>query len=321
MSTQRQSILHQSESESILEKIFGAKDRQLMEWVKAFNKSPTTTSAPSSVSGLLGRAFLTTDEYARLIPLWEEKGYQVWEISPKLKDLEWRRKFFTKLKTETARFIGLIWQHFGRPSTDERGDLEYLLEESRGDPVLFLNFCGVPCQQIIATIETDHDRAQRLNDFEQKRVKGLDVAISNLESAARSVQRYRNIVSATGLYPELSNEILQLSSILKELRRGRGRAPASFWASLACGLYSTCEYNIRDRIEKPEAFFSECYWQEIPRERVLILGYSAILPAMTAILLAAFPQRFNAQKNPLRNVRNLIEAKLSKEERLALRLL
>src|SRR5215204_2631952 len=101
----------------------------------------------------LNDQIFTRQQFDDLIKLWIEKGYGNWLITRKKQGWAFRDQFVGRLKDGKDKWEELIQTAIKRASEDERQNIQRLINEAAGDPLMILNLVGVPAALILSTLE------------------------------------------------------------------------------------------------------------------------------------------------------------------------
>jgi hypothetical protein len=103
------------------------------------------------IRDLGNRAFLSSVQYQRVFDLWVRKSGRLDSDRDEANNNNWRKDLTNKLNQPDL--TRLIEEGIQRPTKDERENLRDLLIECKGNPLMFLNLCGVQPFCVLKALE------------------------------------------------------------------------------------------------------------------------------------------------------------------------
>jgi hypothetical protein len=275
---------------------------------------------------LVRRPFLSNELYADMLLLWVRFSCLPSE------DQGWRRNFIVQLTGEREGWNEIIRSGTGRLVELEREDFRCLLKKAGGDPLRFLNLTGVPVSGIFIKMEyvkvqtTARHAIRELRRSKKERAvaaKAIKNAASYLDKARPFVDGYLWWADHLSIVPErlmprppweVPNRdqyprgdwlrsiawIIENADKLGLIPTGvnrKGGPPKDMLGYAAHELHAVCASEMKRRLEEERA--------EERRLKILV-GEKVLLGPLTALLMAAFPEWFRRDSNPVRNVRNAL---------------
>jgi len=243
---------------------------------------------------LAKRAQLNEADYDQLLDLWIEKGGDIWLKHGDAEGRNWRKGVAHRLSngSKNGRWRQLILDNLKRSTSEEEQSVKDLLDEARSDPVRFLNLlCGEPPLYILNEIESWWREGRK---FENQK----DRVIGNRELSAveKQLRKTESMLEKMGGLPKnlathlnkLRYEIGSAAIAVSHARLKKGEHKLTPIPFAARCLFKICTSALQNR-----------HGVDCPGEAY----HKALIPAITAILLAAFQRDFSGE-NHVRSVNN-----------------
>jgi hypothetical protein len=296
------------------------------------SSKPQTTAkqrAPSDPenSHMVREPFLSDRIYRDMLSLWVKFSCLL------SVDLGWREGFRSRLTGHTEKWEEIMRTEARHINESERGNLIGLLKEAKGDPLRFLNLAGISLANILA--EMEYIKVQRttrdaLREMRQSKVK-RDEAAKAIRKAALYLDKVRPFVEG---YVQRADHLVLVPERLKARPRTEvpnlDQYPRGDWLRSIAWIISNSEklqlipadmnkkggppkdmlgYAARELQRICESEMEESLQQERDKKHRfnILLGRKLLMGAVTAILMAGFPEWFKRDTNPVRNVRNALK--------------
>jgi len=262
-------------------------------------------------------SFLSSDDLEVLKTLWVEKGAGNWHRRQKKTGQLWRKQLVERLKIEKEKWKALIKIGATQPSSLDREYIDHWLEEAGGDdPLMFLNLVGVSPWRVLVDLEHVDDTRQisghQKKRFRSERYRRPDA--KKLVTAVQVLSYNRAELEESGNYIDYDYMIMKLRRMARRLQKPREKGRVPPWMEgkkgalpkeelyrLVFDLVGIYESGMK-LYDPPHSSKSK---EEIETDRDKIsASRKAKWAAITAILMAAFPNWFTLQVNPVRNVKN-----------------
>lgn len=310
-----------------------------MNMQKKKEKPAILLSLPKSERGgepwwivVRGKAHLEPDAYKNVVSLWVERGCLAWLSGDEPRWQRWRDKLGSHLKNGKDRWKKIIRDGAKRPNWSEEDNIRYWLDEADGDPLMFLNLAGVPPLDTLFILE-DRKRQMDLSlpvwrRFRFRKEGDKEKDINQLTKAARVLDSYELLL---GDYIKIINRLEGKDDLIPTLYiptlPSKNKLPIPDKYPKGDGLRAIAEI-IRNA--KTLGLIPSSWEKEDKRGGAPKAGFPHLVKdltrivqrhlgerwekvswgAITALLMAAFPEWFKRDKDPIRNVKTAYNAKI-----------
>lgn len=278
-------------------------------------------------------AHLEAEAYKNVVSLWVERGCLAWLRGDEPHLQRWRDKLGSHLKNGSDRRKKIIRDGTKRPNWSEQENVRHWVEEADGDPLMFLNLAGVPPLDTLFMLE-DRKRQMDLSlpvwkRFRFRKEGDKEEDIAHLTKAARVLDSYELLL---GDYIKIINRLEGKDDLILTLYNptlpSKNKFPIPDKYPKGDGLRAIAEI-IRNA--KTLGLIPSSWEKEDKRGGARKAGFPHVVKdltriaqrhlgerwekvswgAITALLMAAFPEWFKRDEDPVRNVKNAYKAKIN----------
>ena len=271
------------------------------------------------------RAFLSPTDYKTVLNLWIEKSVRIDNEKHEPTRRQWRWNVINKL-SNSKNHRRLIVAGVKRRTKQDCDDLNELLDDAGGDPLMALNLCGVPALTVLEPLENlsvgdplYSAAAGKLTHESKKICSALDYLARASDTLApfmqdcldqinrrKRIQDY-NMQENEPLKKYLKYDVPEMFTLADHLRlcktilqhrdefiwlpqrRGRGGQVTRLLNGLILSLYEKSLLMIRQSAE------GKSYPGEQINHKSVDLGYRAIDGLVAAVAFAIFPDAFKSR--------------------------